>query len=676
MNTKRTKIIYKNDYPFFEFDEKIYSPCMFRSFRPTPANVSLAHRAGIEVFQIQVAGQLNGMDVPYSLYGGVWQDKGVYNFKNFDRQIEMFKKFAHGAKFIIFIQLDAPEAWLEKHKNSLSSFYFLHTSAYDEEWKNDASEYLCTFLEYCENTYGDDILGYGISAGRSTEWFSGTNYYNENTKKAYENYIGKKCDKIPEIPEEVKNGEIFRSPESDEYKFLKFAAQGANITAEFFAKEAQKVINHKKPLGLFGGYYNLKDSLLNVNDFARVWDSGNIDMILAPASYDDFRQIENSACVTVATDSLKMRGIVHINELDHRTELAQYPMEHPVTQNRMGYRMAEGNIIDDCYDNSFDASMVLRREFASSVVRKSMLWWFDFFGGYYASPEYEKLLSDCVKIYNGLKVGEFSHSVAEVAVFADAESNYFIKDKADVIRSFCYNGMKEFVKCAVPYDLYNLCDIEKIDLQKYKLCIFLNSFKISKSQAEKIKNSPCKKMWIYAPGCVENDKINFDNIGKITGMNIKTVHKASDCAIDFDGCEIKFEKAVNPYFIVDDDGAERLADYKNTNGCAFAYKNGNFYIGSGNVPEKVWRFIAKKSGVHIYCDVSGAFFADERFISYQTVHTENIEIHLKEDAEFCDLFDGGIYKSENKILKYTAPKGTSKLFEKISRKGKYNEKNL
>ncbi|UKI35516.1 MAG: hypothetical protein L6V93_15400 [Clostridiales bacterium] len=94
--------------------------------------------------------------------------------------------------------------------------------------------------------------------------------------------------------------------------------------------------------------------------------------------------------MTVATDSLKMRGIVHINELDHRTELAQYPMEHPVTQNRMGYRMAEGNIIDDCYDNSFDAGMVLRREFASSVVRKSMLWWFDFFGGYYASPEYEK----------------------------------------------------------------------------------------------------------------------------------------------------------------------------------------------------------------------------------------------------------------------------------------------
>ncbi|UKI35519.1 MAG: hypothetical protein L6V93_15415 [Clostridiales bacterium] len=50
MSTNRTKIVYKNGYPFFEFDGKIYSPCMFRSFRPTPANVSLAHRAGIEVF--------------------------------------------------------------------------------------------------------------------------------------------------------------------------------------------------------------------------------------------------------------------------------------------------------------------------------------------------------------------------------------------------------------------------------------------------------------------------------------------------------------------------------------------------------------------------------------------------------------------------------------------------
>ncbi|UKI35514.1 MAG: hypothetical protein L6V93_15390 [Clostridiales bacterium] len=41
----------------------------------------------------------------------------------------------------------------------------------------------------------------------------------------------------------------------------------------------------------------------------------------------------------------------------------------------------------------------------------------------------------------------------------------------------------------------------------------------------------------------------------------------------------------------------------------FAYKNGNFYIGSGNVPEKGVAVYCKKSGVHIYCDVSGAFFS-------------------------------------------------------------------
>ncbi|UKI35518.1 MAG: hypothetical protein L6V93_15410 [Clostridiales bacterium] len=144
-------------------------------------------------------------------------------------------------KFIIFIQLDAPEAWLEKHKNSLSSFYFLHTSAYDEEWKNDASEYLCTFFWNTAKIHTATIfLGYGISAGRSNEWFSGTNYYNENTKKAYENYIGKKCDKIPEIPEEVKNGEIFRALESEEYKFLKFASQRGKHRGWLFCKRGAK----------------------------------------------------------------------------------------------------------------------------------------------------------------------------------------------------------------------------------------------------------------------------------------------------------------------------------------------------------------------------------------------------------------------------------------------------
>ena len=49
------------------------------------------------------------------------------------------------------------------------------------------------------------------------------------------------------------------------------------------------------------------------------------------------------------------------------------------------------------------------------------------------------------------------------------------------------------------------------------------------------------------------------------------------------------------------------------------------------------------------------------------MNTSKVEIHLKEDDEFEELFDGGIYKSKDCILKYDALPGTTKLFLKRRR---------
>lgn len=659
------KIIDKNGYPFFEFDGKEYSPCMFRSFRPTPANVSLAYRNGVRVFQLQVAGQMTGMDVPYSLWGGVWQDENTYNFKNFDRQIGMFKKFAPEGKFIVFIQLDAPEGWLQKHESSLSSFYNLHTEAHDEEWKTAAAEYLKIFMEYCEENYGGDIIGYGISAGRSTEWFSGNNYDTENMRAAYAKYTKNDSVQIPVFPEKVTDRRVFREPNSEEYRFLKFANSGANIAATFFAAEAQKVLGHRKPLGLFGGYYALKNNSLHVNDFVDVWDCGDVDMIWAPASYDDFRRLENACGVTVACDSLKKRGMTHVNELDHRTELAYYPMEHPVARERWGYRMLEGNIINDCCEDRFEAIMLFRRELASSLMHSSMLWWFDFFGGYYASPEYESMMKRHVEIYSKIaSFGKKKESVAEVAVFADPHSNSYLMDATKVHRSFNYNCMLGLTKSGIAYDLYNLQDLDKIDGSRYKLCIFLNAFQMTESELAAARKMNSYKLWVYAPNCIKGDGIDYRGICEVAGMNIEAAPQALDDTLCVDGARFGFDAPVVPSFYVNDPDAQCLGRFEKSNLCGMAYKNGSFYVACGNIPSAVWRMTAKKCGVHVYSECDGALLADSNFISFQTMSTSSPELHLKEDGVFEELFDGGIYRSENKILRYEAKPGTVKLFVK------------
>lgn len=658
-----SKIVYKNGYPFFMQDGKEFSPCMFRSFRPTPANISLAHRAGVRVFQIQVAGEMNGMDVPYSLFGGVWQDEDTYCFKNFDRQIQMFKRFAPDSRYIIFIQLDAPEMWLEKHKDSISSFYNLHTEAHDSAWLNAAAEYLRIFIDYCEQNYGDDIIGYGISAGRSTEWFSGDNFHTENMLRAYSDYCKDADAVIPDFPEESSDFNVFRMPDSDEYRFLKFADSGANIAATFFAAEAQKVLMHKKPLGLFGGYYALKSNSVHVNDFVDVWDCGNIDMVWAPASYDEFRRLENSCGVTVACESIKLRGMVHVSELDHRTELACYPMEHPVAKQRWNYRMTEGNIIDDCCKDSFEAVMLLRRELASALMHGSMLWWFDFFGGYYASPEYESMMKQHVEIYSRIaKCGRPKVSAAQVAVFADPHSNSLLMDSMHIHKSFSFNCMLNIAKSGFVYDLYNLQDIGKADFSKYKLCIFLNAFAMSKEEIESAEKIKCCKFWVYAPAYISDGGKDLNTMQRVAGMNIEEYGFPVEDSAVFDGEEFGFETAVNPAFFISDKDAECIASYKTDGKCAAARKDNNFYSSCANIPSSLWRKAAKMSGVHVYTEYDSTVLADNNFICCETTVTDNPKINLCGDGVFEELFDGGIYTSKNKILSYSAKPGTVKMF--------------
>jgi hypothetical protein len=47
-----SRIVNKNGNRFIEIDGIDYIPAAFRSFRPTPANVSLFHRNGLKLYQM------------------------------------------------------------------------------------------------------------------------------------------------------------------------------------------------------------------------------------------------------------------------------------------------------------------------------------------------------------------------------------------------------------------------------------------------------------------------------------------------------------------------------------------------------------------------------------------------------------------------------------------------
>ena len=91
-------------------------------------------------------------------------------------------------------------------------------------------------------------------------------------------------------------------------------------------------------------------------------------------------------------------------------------------------------------------------------------------------------------------------------------------------------------------------------------------------------------------------------------------------------------------------------------------KNRNVYTACGNLPTAVLRQLAAEAGAHVYSRTDGALYVNDRFLSYETTQTEEIELDLGRDCTLEELFDGGVYHTENGILRYHAPKGCTKLF--------------
>ena len=251
----QVKIVHYQDFPFIEINGERIPPLMFRSFRPTPANVSQFHRQGIRLYQMLVSGEPCSIGIPYSSFGGVWKGPGEYDFSAYDRQMKMFRDFAPDSYFNVMIQLDTPAWWHEAHPEVPDSYNNLGHAAASELWRRDTADYLKAFLEYSERVYGNRAFAYTFSAGYATEWFTNDMCNGHPLKEAaYREYLGDEKACIPTAGELDEPGNTFREPSSNQAVYLKFCNELIGDLVCHYAREGQKVLNHKKLLGIYHCY--------------------------------------------------------------------------------------------------------------------------------------------------------------------------------------------------------------------------------------------------------------------------------------------------------------------------------------------------------------------------------------------------------------------------------------
>ncbi len=639
------KISKKNGNNTFVIDGKEYLPIAFRSFRPTPANISLFYRNGVRLFQMQVCGINNRLNIPYSLFGGAWIGDHKYDFSVVDKQMEMFIKFAPNGYFMIMPVLDMPEWWRKENNCDIYSFYQLTEASFEEKWINDASDYLVALLSYCEEKYGNKIFAYSLSAGRTTEWFDGSS---APSKRKMNNFRQHVCDETLQniTNDDIKDKSLPLLYKKDSPMFL-YNRYNATITPNLilrFAQVAQSVIKHNKPIGIFYGYSSLPTGWINqtaITGYEKVWQSEDIDMFFSPAQYYKARLINGVSTYQSAVNSIEANGKMYLHEIDHRTHLARYPME-------------SGQIMHTDYETAEETIRILRRELCAVLNKDCAVWWFDMMGGYYASPEYETEISKQVNIIN--QFAQIPHkSVSEIAVFVDPLSFNYMKDESPITVDLVMNNIGTLNECGSPYDYFNLKDIGKIDLTQYKAFVFINALEISDNIKNFIKNNLAgkSKIWIYAPNLYSG------GIEEICSIKTENYDNA-DAKIIFEDEKFGFTSSTLPMFYVNDD-CEILAKYEDGK-IACARKNDNVYIATGNVTPSLWRKIFQDAGVHIYAYGGGTLYADNRFIARQTALETDIKIYMPFDCELLEMFENRTYFTKNKILSYSCDNFATKLF--------------
>ena len=666
----KTEIVKQNGVNYIAIDGKIVDVLSFKSFRPTKNNVSDFYKAGIRIFHVYCSGLPSGLKIPYSLYGECWFGDGDYRFEGLDRQIEMFIENAPDGYVFINVHLDVREWWLKENPGRSNSFTHLSQIAADEKWRRDTAEYLKALILHVEGKYDDKVVGYFLLGGHTTEWFSDLDYEESHPIKlrAFREYMN---DDSVEIPKkevlEKPSTQIFLDPVKDKtlIEYRKFHANLISDLVLYYCHEAQEVLCHKKLMGVFFGYIMelLDERLWNAGHLAldKVYRSPDIDYIATPSSYQ-FRKYEDAGAYMLLTDTLELNNIMYFCSFDHLTfkiptlpsdprricgeKRTQEALEQLATMRSKGELLATREQTTDA----------IYREFMLRMAKRSGMWWFDMLEGWFYD---DKLMADIGRVIekSGKLMPHERHSASEIAVFVSSDSLYYVNKCSQINTETICNQRDALAKMGAPYDLFSLNDIDRVELDKYKLVIFTDAFLLTDEQ-RKIINETVKsnsRTVLFIGGCdyTGDDGLSLERVSKLTEMDVDILD-TDEAKITAFGSEYGYKEAKHPTMYSNDPDAEILGRYETSGAGALLRKKKEnytvYYSGLGNLSQEALTEIARESGVHLYAKCGIATFVNSGFVGVYNTKDEFTEVILKEDGEFTEIFSEKTYKTKNRKI--------------------------
>lgn len=349
-----------------------------------------------------------------------------------------------------------------------------------------------------------------------------------------------------------------------------------------------------------------------------ILNSPYIDCMCGPQGYDkNLRNLGGSGSSRGMLESAMLHGKLWLDEMDQPVHTGTVMGGMPVYP-------------------EYESKQILRRNSLFPIVNGAGLWYYDFgphnYSGWWTHSVYEKEITQLKDIIDK-KMSINYDNPSEVLLVFDTEVFKFtaLNSRLDPITdAACINhALPMAQRSGAALDMIYLSDIEKIDPNRYKCIVFMNSFVLTPKQKKFIKGSLYANgrhiVWIYAPGYIDGVTASVDNISELTGLEIEEILVRKVPDISFGRISYDMHPVYERLYKTPSEYPEMNLFVEKNSGqpSLICNKNNDYTIWYSPVPfttPEIFRHVFEASGAHIYCDSGDSIAAGSGILS---IHTEN-----------------------------------------------------
>lgn len=444
---------------------------------------------------------------------------------------------------------------------------------------------------------------------------------------------------------------IFRDPSKERKTIDYFQAQQQVVVDDIihFCKVVKE--NWPRPIitGAFYGYFYSvfgRETVGGHLELQQLLESPYIDYLSAPAAY--YPQVKEIG------DPYRPRSLIHSVFLHGKLWLDEMDQQPPLVPLKY-----------NSYQLNLQKSIALTRRNVLATYTQGMGLWFYDFGpsGFNGGPRLNDhgswgwwdeptLLADIGKMKKLLEANfdkTFSRD-ADVLLVHSNETFYFTGSnlKHSYMGHWTNNWVPPAIyRSGVTHDVIEIEDMDRVDLNRYKCIVFLNTWTLSPSWRawikEKVATDGRHLVWLYAPGYSDGITLDKQFVENLTGIQVQKVPQSDTSRLLIDASIAQVPpvsvmgNAVDPLLAVDDPEAISYGTISGTSFSGFACKKHpgytSWFLALPPDQPTIWTYIFEQTGAHIYNRSGDIFYSGGGVLSVHTAKGGQSNIRLKNGKE-------------------------------------------